>query len=86
MTDPLPGSEIPKEFREIARYLVRVLRWRYDNSGKGHPVLLPVDPTKPQLRVPTTPTSDPRALKNFIADVRKRGGIWPPPRKQKGKG
>ncbi len=72
-----PGREIPKEYRDIAKHLVNVQGWTY-RTTKKHPVLVPRDKTKPQLRVSTTPTSDPRALKNFIADVRRRGGIWPP--------
>lgn len=75
-----PGREIPKEYREIAEELVTNQGWRYDASGKRHPVLYPPDASAPPLRVPTTP-SDRRGLKNFEADVRRRGGQWPPGRK-----
>jgi hypothetical protein len=76
-----PGRELKKEYREIAEHLVSVQGWTY-RTTKRHPVLVPRDKTKPQLRVATTPTSSPRALKNFIADVRRRGGVWPPPREE----
>lgn len=74
-----PGREIPKEYREVVEHLIDTQGWRYDRSGKGHPVMLPADRSKPQLRVPTTP-GDSRSLRNWIADVRRRGGIWPPAR------
>ncbi len=74
-----PGQQIPKEYREVVEHLITVQGWRYDKSGQRHPVLLPADRGKAQLRVPTTPTRDPRAFKNFVADVRRRGGVWPPP-------
>jgi hypothetical protein len=30
--------------------------------------------------VPTTPSRSPRAFKNWLADIRQRGGKWPPPK------
>jgi hypothetical protein len=74
-----PGREIPQDYREIVEHLITVQGWRYDKRGKGHPVLYPADRSQPQLRVPTTPTRDARAIKNFVADIRRRGGVWPPP-------
>ena len=47
-------------------------------AGKGHPVLYPPDRSKPPLRVPTTPSRNPRAWQNWLAEVRRRGGHWPP--------
>lgn len=73
-----PGREIPKEYREVVEFLVDVEGWRYDASGKGHPVLYPSDRTKPALRVPTTPGRNPRGWQNWLAEVRRRGGRWPP--------
>lgn len=72
-----PGREIPKEYREIVNYQIDRHGWRYDATGKKHPVLYPADVAQPALRVPTTP-SDQRALRNFRAGVRRCGGTWPP--------
>jgi hypothetical protein len=77
-----PGREIRKEYREIATYQIDRLGWRYDASGKGHPVLYPADRSKRPLAVPTTPTRSPRAIRNFVAEVRRRGGTWPPPERR----
>jgi hypothetical protein len=72
-----PGRELPREFREIVTDLVVNQGWRYQfRPGGRHPKLYPADRTQPMLSVPTTP-SDNRALRNFIAAVRQRGGVWP---------
>lgn len=73
-----PGREIPKEFREVATHLVDVQGWRYERTRR-HPVLFPPDPAVPAVRIPTTP-SDVRSFQNFVAEVRRRGGQWPPGR------
>lgn len=70
-----PGRELPKEYREIALDLVIHQGWRYRYQGR-HPKLYPADPTQSIMTVPTTP-SDQRALRNFIAALRQRGGVWP---------
>jgi hypothetical protein len=70
-----PGRELPREYREIATDLVVQQGWRYRTGGR-HPKLYPADRSQPILTVPTTP-SDQRSLRNFIADVRRRGGVWP---------
>jgi hypothetical protein len=56
--------------------------WRYDNGKRRstYPTLFPPDRTVPALRVPRTP-SEYRGFDNWVADVRRRGGIWPPNRK-----
>lgn len=74
-----PGRELPKDFRIIALELTGNQGWRY-RINRGHGMLYPADPAQPVLIVPTTP-SDHRALRNFIADVRRRGGQWPVDRK-----
>ncbi len=79
MTDR-PGREIPKEYREIATELVTNQGWRYV-VGKGHPVLYPADTTRSAVRVPTTPSASPRALKNWVSQIRRAGGIWPAPKR-----
>ena len=74
------GRELPKEYREIVAELVANQGWRYDSRrGGGHPCIYPADVTKPMLVIPTTP-GDRRGIRNFIADVRRRGGVWPVPR------
>jgi hypothetical protein len=79
-----PGRELPKEYREVADELSSNQGWRYDSGAKrgGHPILFPPDRTQPQLSVPTTP-SDRRSFDNWLADVRRRGGLWPPRRERK---
>jgi hypothetical protein len=76
MKDDIPGRELKgKEFRNIATKLVLDQGWRY-TSGRlrgGHPRLWPPNPSQPPLSIPTSP-SDKRALRNFIADVKRRGG------------
>ncbi|HET9893725.1 MAG TPA: hypothetical protein VFQ44_02080 [Streptosporangiaceae bacterium] len=67
-----PGSELPKDYRKIAADLVANQGWGYKHGGK-HATLYPADKTKSPVIVPTTP-GDHRALKNFIAAVRQRGG------------
>jgi hypothetical protein len=74
-----PGNEIPKEYRVIVDELVSNQGWRYDNTGAGHPKLYPADPAMRVIPVPTTPGSQ-RSLKNFVGQVRRSGGIWPPGR------
>ena len=76
--DERPGREISKEYREIAQHLVDAQGWRY-RTGKRHPKLYPAEPTQSPIPVPTTP-SDRRSLKNFVSQVRRAGGIWPPPK------
>jgi hypothetical protein len=71
-----PGREMPKEYRKVAAELVDNQGWSYHACGI-HPRLYPADPTQPMVTVPTTP-GDRRSLANFIAEVRRRGGSWPP--------
>jgi predicted RNA binding protein YcfA (HicA-like mRNA interferase family) len=72
-----PGKELPKEFREVATELVANQGWRYSRQHGRHPVLYPADRTMAPVTVPTTP-GDHRALRNWLSEVRRRGGIWPP--------
>ena len=78
METDYPGPEVPKEYREVIEYQIRVCGWRYDKSGKGHPVLYPPDRSHPPVRVATTPSRSPRAFKNWVAEIRRKGGLWPP--------
>jgi hypothetical protein len=74
----MPGREIPKDFREVATELVRNQGWRYDNGSSrgGHPMLFPADRSQRPMAVPTSP-SDQRGFRNWISEVRRRGGVWP---------
>ena len=63
---------IPDDHR-VADDLVAKQGWRYE-VGRNHAKLFPPDRTKEIVTVCTTPTSDPRAFKNFVARVRKSGG------------
>lgn len=74
-----PGRELPKEYREVAVELVSNQGWRYE-AGKnrgGHPMLFPSDQAQRPLAIPTTPGGGERGFKNWIAQVRKRNGVWP---------
>jgi hypothetical protein len=74
-----PGNEIPKEYRAPVLYQVQHHGWRYDASGKGHPKLYPVRRGTWPIPVPTTPKGGrSRALANFIGQIRRSGGTWPP--------
>ncbi len=80
MTDR-PGKELPKDFREVVSHQIDELGWRYDSSRKGHPMLYPADRTQRPIPVPTTP-GDARSLRNFVGQVRRAGGEWPPHRRR----
>lgn len=75
----MPGREIPKEYREVVEHLVRQQGWRYRTGGR-HSMLFPADPEQRPMAVPGTP-GDNRAFRNWLSDVRRRGGKWPPERK-----
>lgn len=77
-----PGRELPKDYRAVAAELVSNQGWGYNaGSGRGgHPMLFPADKAKSPLAVPTTPGGGTRGFKNWVSQVRQRGGIWPPRR------
>ena len=66
-----PGRELSKEWRAIATELVRNQGWRYEYKGK-HAKLYPADKQYIAIVFSATP-SDGRAIKNFIALVRRSG-------------
>lgn len=77
-----PGREIPKDYREVITYLIDSQGWDYKKArGGGYPKLLPADPDQAPIRVPKTPSSQ-RTLSNWIAEIRRKGGHWPPERKR----
>lgn len=80
----LPGREIPQDYRQVALELVRNQKWRYDNGKKTstYPRLFPADRSKNPVKVPKTP-SDRRGFKNWVSEIRRAGGKWPPERRAK---
>jgi hypothetical protein len=55
--------------------------WQTGRTRRGHLRWVPPDPTKPIVVGSGTP-GDHRAMKNFLAQLRRSGFIWPwPPRK-----
>jgi hypothetical protein len=50
--------------------------WDQDATTKGHPRFIPPDKTKPVCVFSGTP-SDQRAIKNFLATMKRSGLIWP---------
>ena len=79
MTERL-GREVPKDYREVITHLIDEEGWTYRTPrGAGYPQLLPADPAQPPIKVPKTPSSQ-RTLRNWLADIRRKGGHWPPER------
>ena len=73
-----PGREIPKEYREVVRYLIRTEGWAYQLAqGGGYPKLFPANRAYAPIRVPKTPSSQ-RTYSNWLAETRRSGGHWPP--------
>jgi hypothetical protein len=76
-----PGREVPKEYRGVITYLIDSEGWAYKlPRGGGYPKLLPADGSQSPIKVPKTPSSQ-RTLSNWLADIRRKGGHWPPERK-----
>jgi len=76
-----PGREIPKDYRDVVTYLIDSEGWSYRKPrGDGYPRLLPADAAQPPIQVPKTPSSQ-RRYNNWLAEIRRKGGHWPPERK-----
>ena len=76
-----PGREVPKDYREVIAYLIDSQGWTYRKPrGGGYPQLRPADPVHPPIKVPKTPSSQ-RTFSNWLADIRRKGGHWPPARR-----
>lgn len=76
-----PGDEIPKDYRRVVRYLIDNEDWVYRKPhGNGYPRLLPSDSAQKPIKVPKTPSSQ-RTYGNWLAEIRRKGGHWPPERK-----
>lgn len=67
-----PGREVPAQYRDLARTLVRDHGWFYDPKGRGrHPMLR--DPKGVgQTSIPITP-SDYRGYQNWLSQLRALG-------------
>jgi hypothetical protein len=76
-----PGGEIPKDYRKVVKYLVNSQGWGYKKPARsGYPKLIPADSTQVPIKIPKTPSSQ-RAYSNWLAEIRRKGGHWPPERK-----
>jgi hypothetical protein len=76
-----PGREVPKDYREVITHLIDDQGWNYQKPrGGGYPQLRPADPAQPPIKVPRTPSAQ-RTFSNWLADIRRKGGHWPPVRK-----
>jgi hypothetical protein len=77
MTDR-PGPEVPKDYKKVIIHLIDNEGWAYRKpSGNGYPKLRPADPAQPPITVPKTPGSQ-RTYINWLAEIRRKGGHWPP--------
>jgi hypothetical protein len=80
VVDDRPGQEIPKDYRKVVVHLIDNEGWTYRRPvGGGYPRLIPADPAHRPIRLPKTPSSQ-RTFDNFVAEVRRKGGHWPPGR------
>ena len=78
MTDR-PGGEVPKDYKRVIIYLIDNEGWEYRKPrGNGYPQLRPADLAQPSVKVPKTPSSQ-RTYSNWLAEIRRKGGHWPPP-------
>jgi hypothetical protein len=76
-----PGKEIDKDYREVVSYLIDNEGWLYKlPPGGGYPRLLPADRSKPAIKVPKSGHTRGRRFGNWIGEVRRAGGHWPPGR------
>ncbi len=81
MTDR-PRREVDKEYREVITHLIDNEGWNYQiPSGGGYPRLLPADPAQRPILVPKTGHTKGRRFANWVAEVRRSGGHWPPDEK-----
>jgi len=53
--------------------------WRIEARKGGHDMAFPPDKTKSAVTLPSTPGGG-RAIPNLIAQLRRSGFIWPPPK------
>jgi hypothetical protein len=79
-----PGQEVSNgDQRKVIRHLIDNEGWAYKKPvGRGYPRLYPPDSDK-WIRVPKTGHTKGHAFENWVAEVRRNGGHWPPGRKAK---
>jgi hypothetical protein len=79
-----PGREIDQMYREVISYLIDSAGWSYRlPGGGGYPRLYPADRNYPPIKVPKTGHTKGHRFANWLAEVRRAGGEWPPGRKGK---
>lgn len=77
-----PGGEVDKDHREVIIDLIDNQGWRYKKPhGRGYPKLIPADSAHAPIKVPKTGRTRGRAFSNWLAEIRRKGGHWPPERK-----
>jgi|CZKW01.1.fsa_nt_gi hypothetical protein len=74
-----PGPEIPAAFREIAAELVGNQGWRYGGGNGSSPVLYAAGQSLSAVRIPASSAASQRTVRNWVAQIRRAGGIWPAP-------
>ena len=76
-----PGREILPDYRKVVKYLIDSEGWGYKKpQGGGYPRLLPADLAQAPIKIPKSPSSQ-RTYNNWLAEIRRKGGHWPPERK-----
>ena len=60
-------------------HAARAQGWRVESTSRGHIRLIPIDKDKPIVVSSGTP-SDHRSIKNFLAQARRSGLVWPCPK------
>jgi hypothetical protein len=68
---------VTMELRDLEK-AARRQGWKVDRTTKGHPRFTPKDPTI-QAEVFSGTPSDWRAIHNFLAALKRKGFLWPPP-------
>jgi hypothetical protein len=77
-----PGDEVDKDHRGVITDLIDNQGWKYKKpSGGGYPRLYPADSAQAPIKVPKTGHTRGRAFSNWVAEIRRKGGHWPPERK-----
>jgi hypothetical protein len=79
-----PGQEVSTEHRKVITHLIDNEGWAYKlPEGRGYPRLYPPSSDR-SIRVPKTGRTKGHAFDNWLAEIRRNGGHWPPQRKGKG--
>lgn len=78
-----PGDEVDKDHRKVIKELLDNQGWTYCLAkGGGYPRLYPPDPSQRSIRVPKTGHTKGYAFDNWLGQIKKAGGHWPPPRRK----